>query len=221
VRRPRKPRRLRSSQDCRRRPRRTGVLQPPAIKAQARALPLGVHRSTRVDETGRGEVRPAGPASKGHHIRLPRRAATLLLVAVALGLSACGGDKVLRTSDDVRVYIDEVVRGGDVGFTVADDAVPALRAAQVDTQALEGLDFTVRNSPGACDVVALVSAVGEVSSLIVQPVALEPYEQEVIRSRAVLQGVPEATAAEVLDLAVAMSQSTWVEAADKFCNTGI
>jgi hypothetical protein len=136
-----------------------------------------------------------------------------------VGLGACGGKEVLRNADDAARYIDDVVRGGKASeYKLADDASRAAQAAYEDAGPLQSLQDAVDAAPGyACDVVGVVSDVGEVVPDSYEP-ALNALNETEAEARSDTLGVPPTVSDPILSAALDMAQSTWVEAADVACN---
>ena len=145
--------------------------------------------------------------------------AAAALVLVSTGAAACGA-QVVRNADDASRYVDEVLRGaGPQEFTLAKDATPSARAAMEDAGPLSDFRLTVEQSAStACDVAGVVNAAANPLAESVEPVTLETAERDAVYSQVNERGIATYTTTRVVNAALDMAQSTWVEAADKSCN---
>jgi hypothetical protein len=93
------------------------------------------------------------------------------------------------------------------------------RAAFADEVEVSALRRTFDEFPEqSCDVVGLVSSVAEPAPEFPYPLTLTSAEQDSIWFSAEQAGVPTELTDQVLDAAVDMAQSTWVDAADEICD---
>jgi hypothetical protein len=139
----------------------------------------------------------------------------LLTLSFAAG---CGGNQ-LKTSGEAAGYIDDLIRGSDEAVELADDASRVAVVAVEDAPEVNSLGQTIEQAPDkACDVVGLVSTVADAAPENPEPMQLTPDAQGFVRLKAFGAGVPETTTESILSDALAMAQSTWVDAADSACD---
>ncbi|HEV2773661.1 MAG TPA: hypothetical protein VGV57_12710 [Thermoleophilaceae bacterium] len=129
----------------------------------------------------------------------------------------------MRSVDDGVGYLDELIEQAPDGRPpkppeVATDASPIARAAVEDTTEVTTLQSIIERSGGrACDVVSLVDATAKPIGAAVAPVTLTQEQQSGIYYDAAQRGVPEPESEGVVETALGMAQSTWVEASGKAC----
>lgn len=126
---------------------------------------------------------------------------------------------MVRSGDDAIRYVDDVLRGKNAQkFSLADDAAPVARAAIDDREPLLRFQEVVDAAPdAACDVAGLVSDAAGAVPGSVAPLTLDLQDRLRIPIAASERGVPQDLATRVIEAAVEMAQSTWLEAADKAC----
>jgi hypothetical protein len=141
--------------------------------------------------------------------------------AITVGVLACGGGgkEVLKNSDDAARYIDEVMQGASSSeYTLADDATRTAVVAMDDSGPLTKLRDGVDAAPGqGCQVVGVINDVADSAPDSTEPV-LDAAELIDVSIEVKRLGIQSEVRAPIVDAALDMAESTWVDAADLACN---
>lgn len=140
---------------------------------------------------------------------------------LVFAVGGCGGKAAIKTPSQARSYIEDVLRSGKNPneFELADNATPVAVAARADAAPLKRFREVVGESAdAACIVAGLVSDAADAAPQSVLPVTLEGSELVAINFDASRHGVSSEHTTRVLNAALEMSQSTWVEAAGNACD---